>query len=91
MEKISDLLVEVLASNYIKIIENLIAKIQWDEIDPDFNEIKLAAYKIIENIRNIGEYEGDNTTKYLKILKNEAKEIIYVLSIILENHPNTLN
>jgi hypothetical protein len=91
MEKISNLLVEVLASNYIKIIKSLITKIQWDEIDPDFNEIKVAAYKIIENIQNIGEYEGDNTIKYLKILKNEAKEVIYVLSIILENHSNSLN
>ena len=91
MEKISDLLVEVLASNYIKIIEKLIDQIQWSDIDPDFNEIKLAAYKIIENIRNIGEYEGDNTTKYLKILKNEAKEVIYVLSTILENQQNFLN
>jgi hypothetical protein len=91
MEKISNLLIEVLASNYIKIIKSLITKIQWDEIDPDFNEIKVAAYKIIENIQNIGEYEGDNTIKYLKILKNEAKEVIYVLSIILENHSNSLN
>jgi hypothetical protein len=55
MEKISNLLVEVLASNYIKIIKSLITKIQWDEIDPDFNEIKVAAYKIIENIQTKSE------------------------------------
>jgi hypothetical protein len=34
---------------------------------------------LIKNISSIGEYEGENASKYLKLLKDEAKDLIYVL------------
>ena len=84
MERISKLLAEVLASNYIKTIETLLSQINWDIVDNDFLDIKNACYILIENISNIGEYEGENASKHLKSLKNEAKDLIYVLKNLIE-------
>ena len=36
MERISKLLAEVLASNYIKTIESLLTQINWNNLDSDF-------------------------------------------------------
>ncbi len=79
MERISKLLAEVLASNYIKTIEFLLTQIDWDNLDSGFLDIKDACNILIKNISNIGEYEGENASKYLKLLKDEAKNLIYVL------------
>jgi hypothetical protein len=79
MGRISKLLAEVLASNYIKIIKSLLTQINWDNLDSDFLDIKEACYILIKNISSIGEYEGENASKYLKLLKDEAKDLIYVL------------
>ena len=79
MGRISELLAEVLASNYIKTIESLLTQINWDELDSDFLDIKEACHILIKNISNIGGYEGENASKYLKLLKDEAKDLIYVL------------
>ena len=79
MERISKLLAEVLASNYIKTIESLLTQINWDELDSDFLDIKEACHVLIKNISSIGEYEGENASKYLRLLKNEAKDLTYVL------------
>jgi hypothetical protein len=79
MERISKLLVEILASNYIKTIESLLTQINWDKLDSDFLDIKEACHILIKNISSIGEYEGENASKYLRLLKDEAKDLIYVL------------
>ena len=84
MERISKLLAEVLASNYIKNIESLLSQVNWDDIDSGFLDVRKACYILIENISNIGEYEGENASKYLKSLKNEAKDLIYVLKSLIE-------
>ena len=44
-----------------------------------FLDIKEACHVLIKNISSIGEYEGENASKYLKLLKDEAKDLIYVL------------
>ena len=88
MEKIFNILIEVLANNYIKRIEYLVNTIDWDNIDVGFNGIKISSNLIIKNIQNIGEYDGDNAVKYLNILKSEAKNVIYVLENILEYQNN---
>jgi hypothetical protein len=79
MGRISELLAEVLASNYIKIIKSLLTQINWDDLDSNFLDIKEACHVLIKNISSIGEYEGENASKYLKLLKDEAKDLIYVL------------
>ena len=79
MERTSNLLAEVLASNYIKTIEFLLTQINWDELDNDFLDIKEACHILVKNISSIGEYEGENASKYLRLLKDEAKDLIYVL------------
>jgi len=88
MEKIFNILIEVLANNYIKRIEYLVNTIDWDNIDIGFNGIKISSNLIIQNIQNIEEYDGDNAVKYLNILKSEAKNVIYVLESILEYQNN---
>jgi hypothetical protein len=85
MERISKLLAEVLASNYIKTIESLLTQINWNNLDSDFLDIKEACHVLIKNISSIGEYEGENASKYLKVLKDEAKDLIYVLKSLI-NH-----
>lgn len=85
MERISKLLAEVLASNYIKIMKSLISQFNWDDADIDFLDIKKSCYILIDDISNIGEYEGENASKHLKVLKDEAKNLIYVLKNLIEN------
>jgi hypothetical protein len=53
MERISKLLAEVLASNYIKTIESLLTQINWDELDSDLLDIKEACNVLIKNISSI--------------------------------------
>jgi hypothetical protein len=89
MERISKLLAEVLASNYIKTIESLLSQFNWDDADIGFLDIKKSCYILIKNISSIGEYEGENASKYLKVLKDEAKDLIYVLKNLIENQNKT--
>jgi hypothetical protein len=85
MGRISKLLAEVLASNYIKIIKSLISQFDWDNADVDFLDIKKSCYILINDMSNIGEYDGENASKHLKLLKDEAKNLIYVLKNLIEN------
>ena len=85
MGRISKLLAEVLASNYIKIIKSLLTQINWDDADIGFLDIKKSCYILIDNISNIGKYEGENASRHLKVLKDEAKNLIYILKNLIEN------
>jgi hypothetical protein len=85
MGRISELLAEVLASNYIKIIKSLLSQFNWDDTDVGFLDIKKSCYILIDDISNIGEYDGENALKHLKVLKDEAKNLIYVLKNLIEN------
>jgi hypothetical protein len=85
MGRISKLLAEVLASNYIKTIESLLSQFNWDDADIGFLDIKKSCYILIDDISNIGEYDGENASKHLKVLKDEAKNLIYVLKNLIEN------
>jgi hypothetical protein len=40
MGRISELLAEVLASNYIKILKSLLTQINWDDLDSNFFRYK---------------------------------------------------
>lgn len=78
-------LLETLASSYIDKIEKLIAKIDWNKLGKNHQATKRAAQRIIYDIKDIPNYEGENTVEYLIKLKDQAKAAIYVLNNLLEN------
>jgi hypothetical protein len=78
-------LIEILASVYVDKIEKLISEINWGELDKEYNSTKIASQNIINQIRNIHNYEGESATKYIKELKEQAKYAIYILNNLLES------
>jgi hypothetical protein len=62
MGRISELLAEVLASNYIKTIESLLSQFNWDDADIGFLDIKKSCYILINDISTA---IGCNVLKYL--------------------------
>ncbi len=88
MEKLSKILTEVLASTYIKTIKNLISQINWENIEQDFIDINKSSEILINDIENIGKYEGSDAQSQLIILKQQARDIIYVLRHMVEYYNN---
>lgn len=78
------LLNEIKASQYVENIQLLINKINWDKFK-EFIPIKEESLRIINRIENIHEYEGESATLYLKQIKMQAKDALYVLNNLLEN------
>jgi hypothetical protein len=77
-------LIEILTSVYVDKIEELISKIDWDKWGKEHIPTKISSQNIVNRIKNIHNYEGENATKYLKELKEQAKASIYVLTLLLE-------
>jgi len=84
MERLSRLVCEILSSTYIKKINDLISQIDWDNVDKDFLDIYKSSRMLINNIENIGNYEGENASGYLKELKSQAGNLVYVLKHAVE-------
>lgn len=84
MEKLSRLIVEVLASTYIKNIKTMMSQINWDGIEDDFSNLYQSSNALIRNIENIGEYDGENPQQRLRKLKSQASDIVFVLRNILD-------
>ena len=59
-------------------------KIDWDKFK-EFIPIREESLRIINRIENIHNYEGESATKYLKQIKMQAKNALYVLNNLLEN------
>lgn len=81
-------LTEILASIYIDKMEKLISEINWDILGNRHRDTQTSIKNIINNIKNIHNYEGESAVKYLKELKNQAKAALYVLNNLLENQNN---
>jgi hypothetical protein len=88
MGKLSKILTEVLSSTYIKIIKNLTSQIDWNDVDQDFIDINKSSKMLINDIENIGGYEGNDAQSRLNILKQQARDIIYVLRHMVEHYKN---
>lgn len=85
MISLNNILNEVLASSYIKTMEFLINEINWGLLDNEFGEVKENTFKLIDEIKSIHNYSGENAEIRLVKLKNQSKDFIYVLKNILEN------
>jgi hypothetical protein len=84
MIKLNDLLNEVKVSTYVNTIKDIIEKINWINFK-EFIEIKNSSLDLLSNIKNIGEYEGENAQNELIRLKEQCKDSIYVLQNLLDN------
>jgi hypothetical protein len=84
MISLVELLNEIKASKYVDIIENLLLKINWNQFQ-EFQSIQDNALSIIDDIKNIHNYEGKSAVEYLKEIKKQADDIIYILNNLLEN------
>ena len=78
------LLNEIKAYKYIEIIKALIEAINWNTFN-DFIPIKEESLRIINRIENIHNYEGESAVRYLKEIKKQADDVIYILNNLLEN------
>lgn len=88
MGKLSKILTEVLSSTYIKMIKNLTSQIDWNDVDQDFIDINKSSKILINDIESIGGYEGNDAQSRLNILKQQARDIIYVLRYMVEHYKN---
>lgn len=84
MISLVELLNEIKASQYVETINSLITQIDWDQFR-DFQQAYDDSLGIINDIENIHNYEGESAVNYIKELKNQAKDIIYILNNLLEN------
>lgn len=84
MISLVELLNEIKASKYIENIKILIPQINWNQFK-EFQPVYNDALNVIKDIENIHNYEGESAIKYLKELKKQAKDIIYILNNLLEN------
>ena len=84
MISLVELLNEIKASKYVDIIENLLLKINWNQFQ-EFQSIQDNALSIIDDIKNIHNYKGESAVRYLKEIKKQADDVIYILNNLLEN------
>lgn len=84
MISLVELLNEIKASKYIDTIENLLSKIDWTQFQ-EFQSVQDNALSIIDDIKDIHNYESESAVKYLKEIKKQADDVVYILNNLLEN------
>jgi hypothetical protein len=78
-------LIEILASVYANELEKLYSNINWDLLGKDHKPTQTTIINLINEIRNIHNYEGESAVEQLNKLKDQAKNAMYILKVILEN------